>query len=224
LAQRESRSRRTLPVAIWLLPIMLVLIAAGSVYWAHAQTTSTPVTYHWFNGFAWQPERTLPMARNFSLPDQNRSTVSLRQFRGKVAIVSFTSSVCHQQCPLVGRSLAMVERNLGPLAAKSVLVNVSVDPEADTRATVNEFARKMGWAPYHWYYLWAPRPVMKPIWKAYYVYVPTPAPIFKPGVSVIHTAAVVLVDQTGHVRGYMAWPFLPSKVTLGVRDLIDGKV
>lgn len=217
-----ARTRQT-SLLIWIVALVLVVFAAGSVLWAHAQTSRTQAPPTWFNGISWQQESKAQIARNFALPDQNRKVVSLRQFRGKVAIISFTSSVCRQQCPLVGRTLTTVERTLGPLAKKTVLINISVDPEADTKATVTHFVRKMGWQPFDWYYLWAPRKVMQPIWHSYYVYVPTPPPIYRPGLKLVHTAAVVLVGQNGQVRGYMAWPFLAPKVASGVRDLVEGK-
>jgi protein SCO1 len=224
MAHTASRLLQDKPLAVWLAPLFLVMIAAGSIYWAHAETSGARDSYRWFNGFAWEPESKLAAAKNFSLPDQNRTPVSLRQFRGKVAIISFTSSVCHQQCPLVGRSLATVERNLGPLSAKTVLISISIEPEADTRASVEHFARDVGWDPYRWYYLWAALPKMLPIWKAYYVYVSRQPAALRPGRNVVHTPAVVLVDQSGHIRGYMSWPFLPSRVTQGVRALIQRKV
>ena len=176
----------------------------------------------WFTGFGWEPEKSLAQAANFSFPDQNRKPVSLAQFRGKVVILSFTSSVCRQQCPLLGRSVSLAEKDLGKLARDTVLLNISVDPEGDTKKTVDKFAREMGWEKYRWYYVWAPRSKMRPIWHDYYVYVPNPPPIFKPGASVVHTAEVVLVDKSGRVRSDLEWPFLSKDLAKGIRALVTG--
>lgn len=180
-----------------------------------AQTGNT-----WFTGVRWQPASQVFHAANFRVPDQQRHPVSLRQFRGKVVLLSFTSSVCRQQCPVIGRAMATTERLLGPAASQTVLLNVSVDPEADTKRTVMHFAHKMGWMKYHWYYLWTSRSRMKPIWKAYGIYVANPPPIYKPGLSIVHTAATAMIDQDGHVRGFFGYPFLPGQLAHGVQHLL----
>jgi protein SCO1/2 len=197
------------------------LLVGSGLYWEQrAFSTSSHTGDTWFTGTQWQQQPKTWYAPDFTLPDQNRHPISLHQFRGQVVLLSFTSSVCRQQCPLVGHTLAAAERLLGALAQQTVLVNISVDPEADTPHTVRAFAHKMGWEPYHWYYLWAARPRMKPIWQAYDVYVPTPPPIFKPGLQIIHLAAVALIDKSGRIRGYFAYPFLASQIAQGMRHLI----
>ena len=211
------------PYVLWPIAIVCLSAACATVYWAHAQTSgrATLPANAWFNGLHWQHGVNVTAAPDFRLPDQNRKAISLHQLRGRVTFVSFTSSVCRQQCPLVGRALASVERRLGPLATRTALVNISVDPEADTPATVTHFARAMGWSRYDWYYLWASRARLQPVWQSYYVNVPTPSPILKPGKSVVHSATIVMVDQAGKVRAYMAWPFSPSGLVRGARALIE---
>jgi protein SCO1/2 len=207
-----------LALAVLLAGFVGVLALEQRMSAASAQSSPT-----WFTGTDWQPIPKLQMAADFSLPDQARRTVSLREFRGKVVLLTFTSSVCKQQCPIIAREVTATERMLGPQERQTVLLNVSVDPEADTRQTVRHFARTMGWLPYDWYYLWAPRRQMQHVWDGYYLYVPPPPPIYKPGVSVIHTAALVLIDQRGRVRAYLSPPFLPSGLARGVHDLLEGQ-
>jgi protein SCO1/2 len=207
---------------LWSVAAICVILATGSVYWAYAQTSkhSSLPANAWFNGLTWQRGSTVNGAPNFRIPDQNRRPVSLHQFRGRVTFISFTSSVCTQQCALVGRALATVERSLGPLAKHTAMVSISVDPEADTRATVNHFARIMGWKGYSWYYLWEPRRLLQPVWASYYVNVPTPSPNLKSGANVVHDATVVMVDGSGLIRAYLPWPFRASGLERGARTLI----
>lgn len=160
------------------------------------------------------------VARGFTFRDQLGKSVSLKQFSGKIVLLSFTSAVCKQQCPLIGKAVARTERLLGGSSSQTVLLNVSVDPEADNRRVVNKFAVEMGWNAYRWYYVWGRRTAMKPIWKAYGIYVPTPPPIYKAGRNLVHTAATALIDQQGHVRGFFPYPFLPSNLATGVKDLL----
>jgi len=216
-------------IPLWVLILGLVfwvlaLGLFGFAYRTHVAAEKSLPSNPWFTGMSWMHSPKNWIAPNFTLPDHRGQQISLAQFHGRVTLVSFTSSVCKQQCPLVGRALATVDRQLGPLAKKTVLLNVSVDPEADTLKTVNHFARKMGWTPYTWYYVWAARSKMRPIWRAYDVYVPNPPPILKPGKSVIHLAAVAIVDQTGNIRGFMSYPFVPSALAGAVRDLLQEHV
>ncbi|HZS93406.1 MAG TPA: SCO family protein [Chloroflexota bacterium] len=209
-----------LGLVVWIAALAVFGIIYRSRVAAPAAATSG---YPWFTGVTWMRQANNWLAPPFTLPDHRDQLVSLAQFRGRVALVSFTSSVCKSQCPLIGRALGVTERDLGPLAGKTVLVNISVEPEVDTNKTVSRFAREMGWTPYHWYYLWGPRSEMKPVWSDYGVYVQNPKTI-KPGQDVQHLAAVALVDQSGHLRGFLSWPFRPSRLARGIRDLIQGKV
>jgi cytochrome oxidase Cu insertion factor (SCO1/SenC/PrrC family) len=177
----------------------------------------------WFTGTHWQPQAKILAAPNFTLPDQERHLMSLSQFRGRVVLLTFTSSVCKQQCPLVGRALTAAERMLGSLSRRTVLLNVSVEPETDTHKTVFQFAREVGWGAYDWHYLWTARQKMKPIWRAYYVYVQTPPPTHAPGLDVQHLAALALIDGSGRIRGYFSYPFLPAEIARGARDLLQGR-
>src|SRR5947209_15915823 len=86
----------------------------------------------WFTGMQWQPEAKIVTAANFTVPDQQRHPVSLSQFRGRVVLLTFTSSVCKQQCPLGGRAVTVAERRLGALARRTVLLNVSVEPQTES--------------------------------------------------------------------------------------------
>jgi cytochrome oxidase Cu insertion factor (SCO1/SenC/PrrC family) len=200
--------------ALLIIAIAGVAIARESPTSAHAQR---PL---WFTGTTWQPSPLVRRAPNFTIPDQNRS-ISLRGLRGRVTLLSFASSVCKRQCPLVGRSLGTVERMLGPLSRRRDLVSISVDPLSDTSASVRRVAAKAGWERYHWYYLWSSLARMEPIWKSYYIYVGS-QPNTASNADVKRLAAVVLIDQESRIRAYTAWPVLPAQLASGVRDLLVG--
>jgi len=106
--------------------------------------------------------------------------------------------------------------------SKTVPVNVSVDPEADSRGGVSHFMQTIGWARYGGYYLSAPKPRLQPVWRAYGIYVPAPKP--DKGGDPIHTAAVAMIDQSGNVRGFFSYPFRPSYLARGARDLLKQRV
>lgn len=215
------RSRQLAAIAILLACVLATLGIAGFALAHRAASASSPSDVTWFTGTRWQSEPKVSWETNFTLPDQNRRPVTLRQFRGKVVLLSFTSSVCKSQCPLVGRELSLSEGFLGSLARRTVILNVSVEPETDTRRTVYRFAREVGWLPYNWHYVWASREQMKPIWAAYYVYVQAPPRNPKPNQDVKHLAAMAMIDPEGRIRAYFAYPFLPHQIAAGVRHLLQ---
>lgn len=156
-------------------------------------------------------------ASGFALTDQQGRTVTLRQLRGKVVVLTFVSSICTQQCPLVGKGLALVRHDLGRAAAHLAIVAISVDPEADTARTIRHFAVLSGWQGAGWHYLVAPRRVLAHIWAAYGVYVGPPP---KPGQDPEHYAGLYLIDPRGHLRAYDDVPFLAPRVAASVRALL----
>ncbi|MGH2411716.1 MAG: SCO family protein [Chloroflexota bacterium] len=199
---------------------MLVAVVSAAAPAAHVSAKQGET---WYTGTQWIHSPKLFPAANFTLPDQRRKSVSLRQFRGKVVLLSFTSSVCTGQCPLVARGMYTIERALGPLSKHTVLLNVSVDPASDTRKSVYHFAKEMGWLPYTWHYLWSTRARELRVWKAYGVYDPPPPRVHKAHYDAIHLAVVAMVDQKDVVRGYFPYPFNAPHIARGVKDLVLGR-
>ena len=124
----------------------------------------------------------------YALKDQNGRTITPALLRGKAVAVTFLSSVCKEQCPLIGVTMRLVRRQLGAASARLSVVVISVDPEQDSAANTAAFARDAGWQGTDWHYLSAPRSVLTPIWAEYGIYVPAPSPIFKPGQTIVHQA------------------------------------
>lgn len=157
----------------------------------------------------------------FALRDQHGSLVSLDSLRGKVVALTTLSSLCTEQCPLAGRTLADVRRRLGKDGSRFSIVVISADPENDSPAATLSFAIKSGWQGLDWHYLTAPRPLLQPVWKAYGFSVLEPSPIFKNnGHGLTHDAALVVLDKQGHLRAYDEAPFQAPQVASTVRALL----
>lgn len=71
-------------------------------------------------------------ARDFQLPDANGQVRSLKDFRGKVAVLFFGYTQCPDVCPTTLAEIAQAKQILGPDGAKVQGIFVSVDPERDT--------------------------------------------------------------------------------------------
>ncbi len=161
-------------------------------------------------------------AAAFTLRDQRGQLITPASLRGKVVALTFLSALCTQQCPLVGQELSQARRLLGRDASRLVIVAVSVAPEQDSPGATRRFAQKSGWEGTDWHYLTAPRATLARVWKAYYVYVQAPPPIFKvTGANLVHQAGLYLIDPQGRLRAYDGAPFLASDVASSVRTLLS---
>ncbi len=167
--------------------------------------------------FVFNPPKRAPY---YALTDQNGGTITPASLRGKTVAVTFLSSVCKEQCPLIGVTMRLVRRQLGAASARLCVVVISVDPEQDSAANTAAFARDAGWQGTDWHYLSAPRSVLAPIWAAYGIYVPAPSPIFKPGQTIVHQAGIYLIDAGGSMRAYFNVPVMASRIAAAARELL----
>jgi protein SCO1/2 len=170
-----------------------MVAAAGAGAAAFAATR--PSTAASFHGVAVPDATRAPL---FTLRDEHGRLVSLAGERGKVVVVTFLYTRCHDVCPLIAGNLNATLRNLGPERAKTAVLAVSVDPEGDTPAAVSEFVRRLHLLP-EFNYLVGPRSQLERIWAAYGV-VSLPK---GPGV-VDHSALTVAIDGRGVER--VAYP------------------
>jgi cytochrome oxidase Cu insertion factor (SCO1/SenC/PrrC family) len=159
-------------------------------------------------------------ASAFALKDQNGTAITPASLHGKVVLLTFLSSVCKEQCPLVGVTVRLARKQLGVDSSKLSVVVISVDPEQDSAANTKAFAQEAGWQGTDWHYLTAPRSVLKPIWAAYGIYVPDPSPIFKQGASIVHDAGMYLLDRHGSLRAYFQVPVMATRIAAAAKTLL----
>jgi protein SCO1/2 len=148
---------------------------------------------------------------NFNLRDQHGRVVSPRSLRGRTVVIAFMDSRCHQVCPLEGRTLAAGLDQVPP-RARPVLLVVSVNPWADTRASARAAARKWGFAG-SWHWLLGRKAELAPVWRAYKIYVR------RAKGDIVHSDAIYVVDRAGFERAGFIYPFLPGAVGQDLRVL-----
>lgn len=119
--------------------------APASDYWlenikvtAHAKTPDKPGTTQRIPG----PGDAVP---DFSFTNQSGRTVSLKQYRGQVLLVTFIYTRCPFQdfCPRMSSNFAQVYNQLTTdrnLAAHAHLLSVSFDPEYDKPKVLRDYA------------------------------------------------------------------------------------
>lgn len=89
-----------------------------------------------FNGGEIKPAKA---AAPINLTDQNGEPFTLDQLKGNVVLVYFGYTVCPDLCPTTLSDFTAVKDALGADAAKVKFVMVTVDPERDSPARMNEY-------------------------------------------------------------------------------------
>lgn len=82
--------------------------------------------------------------RGLNLQDQAARRIEPAAYRGRLLLLNFVFTGCSTTCPTQTLELAALRRRLPPaLRAQVDFLSVSVDPLADTPATLAAFARRM---------------------------------------------------------------------------------
>jgi cytochrome oxidase Cu insertion factor (SCO1/SenC/PrrC family) len=130
----------------------------------------------------------------FTLTDQNGKPVSLAAERGHVVLLTFLDPQCRQLCPVIGKDVGALEKQL-PTWIHPVLLIVSVAP-GRTLADVTTFLVKEtpGWLP-GWHWLLGPNDAsLKLTWLHWHISViPTAA-------DIEHDALLDVIDPEGYLR------------------------
>lgn len=143
------------------------------------------------------PHRQAPA---FDLTDQSGRRLSLSSFRGRVVVLEFMDSHCHDICPLVSEELVHAYHDLGKTAEHVAFVAVNANPYFNKPADVAAFSREHGLdAIPSWRYLTGPVPELKRTWRAYGVTVGGSRS------NVIHSSLVYFIGADGTER-YLASP------------------
>ncbi len=112
------------------------------------------------------PENLPP--HEFTLTDQYGRRVSLRDLRGRVAILAFLYTSSKTTAPLIAQQIRGALDELEPHASSVQALAVSVDPAADTPAHVRAFLRETSLTG-RLEYLTGSAAQLRPVWRAYHV-------------------------------------------------------
>ncbi len=86
--------------------------------------------------------RTTHTPPSFTLLNQEKQKVSLKQFRGKVVMVTGVYSSCGYTCPMILAQIKRVLRTLPPKQQKNVhVLAITLDPKRDTTQRLSNMAK-----------------------------------------------------------------------------------
>lgn len=139
---------------------------------------------------------------SFRLIDQAGRTVTDADTANDVWVAAFIFTRCPSSCPKISSTMKSMQ---GPLAKAGVrLVSISVDPEYDTPAVLDQYSKSLGADPDRWRFLTGPKDdVFRLILERFHLPVSdTPDEDQKRGAEkVAHSNRFVLVDRGNRVAG-----------------------
>lgn len=179
----------------WLLAGFCGVLALATACTSGAKLTGTPL-------------HATP-APDFTLHTADGQPFRLSDLRGRAVVLTFLYTHCPDICPAIAGRLALANQQLGKTASKVAFVSVSVDPEGDTPASVEQFSEEHGLTALgaRWRYAIGSRLELAPVWHAYGIGAsPQPAALSalrpNPNVPPIidHNAVLYLIDAQGRER------------------------
>jgi protein SCO1 len=172
-------------LALIVFATLSILGASGVILFAKPE----PATRVSADGFAGAVSPSDIAVRDFSLRDQDGKPASLREYRGRVVVLTFMYSTCQDTCPVTAQT---IRGALDQVGHDVPVLAVSVDPAHDTRDSAERFLVKQSMSAGRMRFLLGTRAQLQPIWKAY--------GIQPQGKGFEHTAYVAVLDQTGRQR------------------------
>jgi cytochrome oxidase Cu insertion factor (SCO1/SenC/PrrC family) len=147
----------------------------------------------------------------FRLHDAAGAPVSLAQYRGRNAIITFVDPRCTTFCPLESAVLNQALRNL-PASERPVVIAINVNPPVQAGATLRKEATRFHWLP-QWRWATGSKAQLASTWASYGIEViPTKG-------DITHTEAAYLVDKNGDQRALFLWPFSANDILRTYRKL-----
>lgn len=96
---------------------------------------------HTYSGEVLKPPVPAP---DFALTDEAGQPFALSDLRGQWVLLAYGYTTCPDVCPATLSALKRVKEQLGPQAADVRVVFVSIDPERDTVAVMEDFVHYFG--------------------------------------------------------------------------------
>jgi protein SCO1/2 len=149
-----------------------------------------------------KPPPVLSELPSFALVDSAGAPFGSAELRGQVWIASFFFTRCPSVCPLLMTRMAALQRRFEHAGIDGVrLVSITVDPTYDTIERLRAAAPGYGVEPSRWTLLTGPLARIHELLVSGFHVPGLDAAGLVDG-DIPHTTKVVLVDASGHVRGY----------------------
>lgn len=156
-------------------------------------------------------------ARDFQLTDHNGQERSLKDFRGKVAVVFFGFTQCPDVCPTSMQELADVKQQLGKDGGRLQGIFVTVDPERDQLALLKAYMQNFDPT----FLALRPTPEQLPaLAKDYKIYYKKVDGKTATSYTMDHSAGSYVYDPQGRLRVYHRYGSGTEALAADVRTLL----
>lgn len=143
---------------------------------------------------------------------------SLADHRGDVVLVFFGYTFCPDICPTTLGTLAKAQALLGDARERTFVAFVSVDPQRDTPARLEEYTRHFGVRGTGVTGTKADIDALVAQYSAFYEIQPSQSAM---GYMVDHTSRIYLVDPAGKVRYLFRSTDSPEQIAAGIRAVLQ---
>lgn len=141
----------------------------------------------------------------FSLTDQANKPFTRDTLKGETWIAAFVFTRCPSACPRVSRAMRELQVKAAQRNAKVHLVSFSVDPEFDTPAVLQRYAKEYGADLGTWSFVTGDaEAIQKTAEQGLKIAAQGKADPTKADFGITHGTQLVLVDGRGTIRGYYA--------------------
>lgn len=190
---------------------VLVLAAAGVIYWATNRTEA-----YQFKGGEISPAAIAPP---LDLTDQHGNPFTLSQAKGKVMLVYFGYTICPDLCPTTLNDFAIVKDEIGESADQVDFMLVTFDPERDTQERMQEY---LGFFDPDFVGLRGDDAQTQQFLQDYGVTIKrVEYPNSSTGYLIDHTALVYVIDNQGRLRLTYPYGTDPLMMAEDVRHLVN---
>lgn len=156
----------------------------------------------------------------FNLIDQDGRPVDQRILDGKWSIVFFGYTFCPDFCPATLTTLGKTMQALGPEAAKTQVVFITVDPERDTPGALKTYLSSKVFPRNMIGLTGTPAEIARAA-KAYVVYYQKEGT--GPNYTMDHSTALYLMDPKGQFRNVIADQITPNEQAQQIVDAMHGR-
>lgn len=141
----------------------------------------------------------------FSLTERGGRTVTLDDLSGRVWIANFIFTRCGGPCPRTTAAMASLANDLRGEGTDDLrFVSISVDPEYDTPAVLDAYAKSYGADPERWLFLTGDAAAIRSLCHDGFRlgFAAAPPGEAVPGAEVAHSTRFVAVGRDGRIAGY----------------------
>ena len=157
-------------------------------------------------------------AQDLRLKDHNGNLRTMKDFKGKIAVVFFGFTQCPDVCPTSMTTMAEVKRLLGAQGDRLQVLFVTVDPERDTQALLKEYMANFDPS----FIALRPEPdELKDVatgFKIYYKKVPGSTPT---SYTMDHSAGKYIFDTEARVRLFSAYGTDAATIASDIQILLS---